>query len=193
MLDLSDNEVRKLDNFPRLGRLHTLLVHNNKVGRIADGLAASLPSLQTVVLNNNVLSSLHDLLPLAAVRRLTTLSLLGNPVARHEHYRLFVAHKMPSVRLLDFCKIKADERKRAEDFFASQEGKDLLASVDRSAAGGDADADAPMADGDAAPAAEIDEETMGKLKEAIKNAKSIEELQKLQEAQRTGDLSGLGL
>lgn len=34
------------------------------------------------------------------------LSLLHNPVASKEHYRLYVAHKIPQVRILDFRKVK---------------------------------------------------------------------------------------
>ena len=35
-LDLSDNEIAKLDNFPRLTRLRTLLACNNRIASISD-------------------------------------------------------------------------------------------------------------------------------------------------------------
>lgn len=34
------------------------------------------------------------------------LSLLFNPVTKRQYYRLYVIHKVPSLRVLDFCKIK---------------------------------------------------------------------------------------
>eukprot|EP01046_Picozoa_sp_COSAG06_P090486 COSAG06_NODE_36807_length_442_cov_1.553936_1_plen_82_part_10 len=34
VIDLSDNEVTKLDNFPRLERLRTVMACNNKISRL---------------------------------------------------------------------------------------------------------------------------------------------------------------
>ncbi len=45
---MSDNEIVKLEGFPPLKRLSTLLAHNNRVARIAPGLGgarARLPAL----------------------------------------------------------------------------------------------------------------------------------------------------
>jgi U2 small nuclear ribonucleoprotein A' len=36
-LDLSDNEIRKLDGFPFLARVKTLLLNNNRIFRVAEG------------------------------------------------------------------------------------------------------------------------------------------------------------
>ena len=36
-LDLSDNEIRKLDGFPFLTRAKTLLLNNNRIVRLAEG------------------------------------------------------------------------------------------------------------------------------------------------------------
>lgn len=52
-MDFSDNEIKKLDNFPRYKRLSSLLLCNNHVSRIALDLGAQLPSLSCLILTNN--------------------------------------------------------------------------------------------------------------------------------------------
>ena len=52
-IDFSDNEIKKLDNFPRYKRLSSLLLCNNHVSRIALDLGAQLPSLSCLILTNN--------------------------------------------------------------------------------------------------------------------------------------------
>jgi Leucine-rich repeat (LRR) protein len=47
-------------------------------------LAASIPNLQTLVLTKNRMAELADLDPLALFKKLTYLSLMGNPVASKE-------------------------------------------------------------------------------------------------------------
>jgi U2 small nuclear ribonucleoprotein A' len=74
--------------------------------RIAEGLELSLPNLETLVLTGNLIQELADLDPLASVKSLRTLSLLHNPVTTRQHYRLYIAFKLPQLRLLDFRKIK---------------------------------------------------------------------------------------
>lgn len=37
MIDLSDNEITKLEGFPLLKRLHTLFLNNNRINRIGTG------------------------------------------------------------------------------------------------------------------------------------------------------------
>ena len=59
-----------------------------------------------LVLTGNLIQELADLDPLASIKSLRTLSLLHNPVTTRQHYRLYVAFKLPQLRLLDFRKIK---------------------------------------------------------------------------------------
>lgn len=74
--------------------------------RIADNLEQCVPNLESLILTGNQIQELGDLDPLASLPKLKMLSLLHNPVASKEHYRLYVAHKIPQVRILDFRKIK---------------------------------------------------------------------------------------
>ena len=54
MLDMSDNEIRRLENLPTSHRLGTLLLSNNRINRISADLAQSVPNLHTLVLSNNL-------------------------------------------------------------------------------------------------------------------------------------------
>ncbi|KAH7422392.1 hypothetical protein KP509_12G006500 [Ceratopteris richardii] len=124
-IDLSDNEIVKLEGFPYLKRLTTLLVSNNRIARINPNIGGFLPKLHTLILTNNRLVNLVDLDPLAALVNLQTLSLLDNVVTKKTHYRLYVIHKLPKLRILDFRKIKQRERQEATALFGSKEAEAL--------------------------------------------------------------------
>jgi U2 small nuclear ribonucleoprotein A' len=110
VIDLSDNEIKRLDNFPRLKRLRTLLLSNNFISRIGADLGDQIAGLESLVLTNNKIASLSELDHLAGLKRLTSLSLLDNPVARQQHYRAYVIHRVPSLKVLDFSKVKLEVR-----------------------------------------------------------------------------------
>ncbi|KAK8443658.1 hypothetical protein SEVIR_9G009000v4 [Setaria viridis] len=105
-IDLSDNEIVKLENFPYMNRLGTLLVNNNRITRINPNLGEFLPKLHTLVLTNNRLTNLAEIDPLASLPKLQYLSLLDNTVTKQPDYRLYVIHKLKHLRLLDFKKVK---------------------------------------------------------------------------------------
>uniref|UniRef100_A0A3Q4GEA4 Small nuclear ribonucleoprotein polypeptide A' n=1 Tax=Neolamprologus brichardi TaxID=32507 RepID=A0A3Q4GEA4_NEOBR len=130
-IDFSDNEVRKLDGFPLLKRLKTLLMNNNRICRIGENLEQSLPSLTELILTSNNIQELGDLDPLASVKTLTLLSLLRNPVTNKKHYRLYVINKIPQIRVLDFQKVKLKERQEAEKMFKGKLGAQLAKDIAR--------------------------------------------------------------
>lgn len=105
-IDLSDNEIVKLENFPFMNRLGTLLINNNRITRINPNLGEFLPKMHTLVLTNNRLTSLAEIDPLASLPKLQFLSLLDNTVTKQPDYRLYVIHKLKHLRLLDFKKVK---------------------------------------------------------------------------------------
>jgi len=53
VIDLSDNEITKVENFPFLPRLTTLLINTNKIAKVGSGLGSALPNLQCLSLTNN--------------------------------------------------------------------------------------------------------------------------------------------
>lgn len=86
-LDLSDNELRKLENFPLLPRVSTILASNNFIKKI-EPLETKLPHLHTLILSNNMIEDIRDIECLQKVASLWNLSLLGNPVTSKAQYRL---------------------------------------------------------------------------------------------------------
>lgn len=123
-IDLSDNEIVKLENFPYLTRFGTLLINNNRITRINPNIGEYLPKLHTLILTNNRLVNLVEIDPLASLPKLRTLSLLDNNITKKPNYRLYVIHKLKGLRLLDFKKVKLKERTEAEKLFASKEAEE---------------------------------------------------------------------
>uniref|UniRef100_A0A183CWJ4 Probable U2 small nuclear ribonucleoprotein A' n=1 Tax=Gongylonema pulchrum TaxID=637853 RepID=A0A183CWJ4_9BILA len=128
-IDLTDNDIRKLENIPLLKRLSTLLMHNNRVQQIMPNIGEVLPSLKTLALTNNNLCELGDIDPLSTCPKLEYLTLIGNPLTHKPHYRLYVIYKVPSVRVLDFKRIRLVERKQADNLFKGKKGEKLRESV----------------------------------------------------------------
>ncbi|XP_037422787.1 U2 small nuclear ribonucleoprotein A'-like [Triticum dicoccoides] len=128
-IDLSDNEIVKLENFPFMNRLGTLLINNNRITRINPNLGEFLPKMHTLVLTNNRLTSLAEIDPLASLPKLQFLSLLDNTVTKQPDYRLYVIHKLKHLRLLDFKKVKQQERADAAYKFHSKEAEEAAKKV----------------------------------------------------------------
>lgn len=105
-IDFTDNSITVLGNIPLLRRLRTLLLANNRVSSISASLHLSVPNLTTLVLTNNNIAELGDLEPLKDARGLQYLTLLGNPVQERKWYREWLAWRIPSLRVLDFQRIR---------------------------------------------------------------------------------------
>lgn len=105
-IDLTDNDIRQLHNFPRLLRLRTLACCNNRIARISPEMGEQLPNLETLILTNNALAELSDLVSLNVLTQLTHITLVDNPVTRREHYREFLVWRCPSLRVVDFQRVR---------------------------------------------------------------------------------------
>ncbi|EFJ49551.1 hypothetical protein VOLCADRAFT_104320 [Volvox carteri f. nagariensis] len=210
-IDLSDNAIVRLDGFPKLLRLKQLLMNNNRVARIARGLEEFIPNLDTLILTNNRINNLQDIDPLATLLKLEHLSLHGNPVMTKANYRLYVISKLPRLKVLDFKKVKQKERDAAKAMFSSEEAQathasktfepdeDLAAAQQQAGVvlprenggeqqrpeeDGQGDGDDEAAKATAAPS----QEQLIAIKAAIANAQTLEEIQRLEEALKTGHL-----
>ncbi|KAI8906876.1 leucine-rich repeat-domain-containing protein [Gorgonomyces haynaldii] len=172
-IDFTDNDLRILDNFPLLTRLHTLLLSNNRISRIDQNIGKWIPHLENLVLNNNQLTELSDLEPLFQLTHLKFLSLLDNTVIHLEHYRLFLIHKIPSIRILDFQRVTEKERTDAQHLFSGPKGAELLVKLVAKKS------QIQLSDGpkkNPTPAQPLTKQEIQKIKEAIKNAKTLEEI-----------------
>ncbi|KAL2242799.1 U2 small nuclear ribonucleoprotein A' [Sesamum indicum] len=189
-IDLSDNEIVKLENFPNLNRLGTLLLNNNRITRINPNLGEFLPKLHTLVLTNNRLTNLVEIDPLTSLPKLQFLSLLDNNITKKPNYRLYVIHKLKSLRMLDFRKVKQKERVEAKNLFASEEAEE---EVKRESAKTFVPGDIPSTqevtkeEQTPKPVAPTPEQILA-IKAAIVNSQTLEEVARLEQALKSGQL-----
>jgi U2 small nuclear ribonucleoprotein A' len=185
-IDLSDNDLIKLANFPPLKRLKTLLLMNNRISRLAEDVFDPLPHLVSVCLTGNKLEKLVDLEPLTRLKSLERLCLLENPVVKVKHYRPYMINKCSkNLRILDFNRIKDKERKAAGLLFAHERGKKLLEEIAPPRVVKDT-SEKVVAEGAAklGPSPEVIE----RIKQAIAEAETIEEVTRLEKALKSGVL-----
>lgn len=134
-IDFTDNRLTRLENFPRLARLSTLFLAGNILDAV-DGknLVRNVPNIRELVLTDNRIGGLHEIGNIATgCRKLEFLTLVGNPVTRRQHYRLYTIYKIPTLKVLDFVKVKQAERDRAGRLAKSSAGAALEGDVEAEA------------------------------------------------------------
>uniref|UniRef100_A0A915AIZ6 Probable U2 small nuclear ribonucleoprotein A' n=1 Tax=Parascaris univalens TaxID=6257 RepID=A0A915AIZ6_PARUN len=184
-IDLTDNDIRKLDNIPLLKRLSALLMHNNRVQQIMPNLGEVLPSLRTLALTNNNLCELGDIDPLATCKKLEYLTLIGNPVTHKPQYRLYVIYKVPSVRVLDFKRVRLSERQQAASVFKGKKGQKVREQVVKKSR--------PLPEDERVEAAKtMRGEDARKIQEAIESASTLAEVDHLQSILQGGRIPEKG-
>jgi len=209
-IDFSDNEIIKLENFPLLPRLTTLLLNNNRIAKISDGLSQFIPKLSNLMLTNNKLSKFEDVKALSQFKNLNNLSLVHNPVSKLTHYRLYVIYLLPRLKILDFTKIKPQEKKDATRRFASSSNKPTtnnlnntdyinnndIKEVESSHMDIEIDSQTNKArtqdrsqDRSSATIADLTPELRNKIMEKIQETKSIDEIDELEAILKSGKIS----
>lgn len=191
-IDLTDNAIRSLINFPKMSRLKHLYVSNNPLTFISPNLAQALPNLNSLVLSNCNLSDFNQLfLILKQLKRLEFLVLVGNPVCKVKLYRDWCIYNCPKVRVLDFKRVKDKERQTSVELFFDpvSKGPTALAqslSIPGSTSGEPAE-DSPMVT-TTRSAQNIEPGQSGKkltleererIKRSIEEATSVEEVRRL--------------
>jgi U2 small nuclear ribonucleoprotein A' len=195
-IDFTDNVITTLTNFPLSPRLHTLLLARNRVSAISPSLHNSIPHLTTLVLTGNRITNLADIDPLASFNSLTHLVLLDNPVARKQHYRLWVLWRCRKVRFLDFVKVKDAERIQAIELFG-EDAKHMtelakgIAQV-KSAPGAATAGVVGETDSNGASGGRVKltEKERKRVENLIRNAKSLSEIAKLEKELNEGRVPG---
>ncbi|KAF2009993.1 U2 small nuclear ribonucleo protein A [Aaosphaeria arxii CBS 175.79] len=179
-IDLTDNDIALLGNFPLNPRLRTLFLAQNRISNIQSNLSSSIPSLTTIVLTKNRLAELADLDPLSGFKKLVYLSLMGNPVANKENYRYWVIWRCPSVRYLDFAKVRQAEKQKAEELFGTaEEPTELATQIMGVKSKGFVVASLSSSNDHVKERIWTDEEK-NKMRAAIQNAKSLAEMARLE-------------
>jgi U2 small nuclear ribonucleoprotein A' len=99
-IDLTDNDITKIEELPQLLRLETLMLANNRISRISKDFAAVCPRLDTLILSGNRLTSFAELdnLP-KLIKRLVC---MDNVVFNLPNYRLYVVFRFPQLKMLDY-------------------------------------------------------------------------------------------
>ena len=118
------------------------------------------------------------------------LSFLHNPVVAKPNYRLFVIHKFPSLRVLDFKRVKDKEREEAKALFKSKVGKDQMREIKKRAK--TFTPGAPLTEGGrpATNASGLTPEQVRNIKASIARATTLEEIERLNQMLRTGQIPG---
>uniref|UniRef100_A0A0B6ZW02 U2A'/phosphoprotein 32 family A C-terminal domain-containing protein n=1 Tax=Arion vulgaris TaxID=1028688 RepID=A0A0B6ZW02_9EUPU len=188
-IDFTDNDVRKIDKFPLLKRLKHIFLSNNRIVRISDDLQETLPSLETLILTNNSLKELSDIDPLGTITTLKYLSLLGNPLVSKKNYRYYVIHKVPSLRVLDFNRVRQKEKDAASKLFKK------IKSQQQSVTAGKGEKAKTFTPGEkltpsrSAPTGPPKQD-IAAIRKAIANAKTLEEIDRLNQLLKMGQIPG---
>ncbi|CAF1053930.1 unnamed protein product [Brachionus calyciflorus] len=190
-IDFSDNEIRRLDGFPLLTKIKSLIFNNNKIQFVGQNLSHFLPNIENLVLTNNNIEDLIEIDNLASFKTLKYLTLLRNPVAALKHYRLYTIYRIPSLRVLDFKRIRDKERQEAQKLY---KGKKLKKSeTPKTFVPGEQmdklslnQADFNQKQQQRVERAQPSKEDIDAIRLAISQAKSIEEIEQLNAMLRSG-------
>ncbi|KAI9337380.1 leucine-rich repeat-domain-containing protein [Zopfochytrium polystomum] len=194
-LDLTDNDLTALNQFPLMPRLKTLLVSNNRITKL-DGpnLSASLPNLDSLILTNNAISDLGAAADaLRGLKKLTHLSLEGNPVTKQKHYRSWIVWRCKGITWLDFRRVTDAERREAKLIFSGAAGSKLAASL--SSGSGKRTLEEEAADSAAEASSSkrlksgpqaLSPEEAAKLRAALEKATTLEEMERLRRLLEAG-------
>jgi U2 small nuclear ribonucleoprotein A' len=194
-IDLTDNVIATIANIPRLPRLKNLYLANNSISSIHPSVSTSIPNLNTLILTNNSFIELGDLEILSEFKVLEYLSLMGNAVREKKYYREWIIFHCKRLRVLDFQRVTDKERSTARGLFLTPDSLPTALSVSLSSARANpasiAQASAtktfiPGVDAAGRAGRLMTAEEKERVKEAIKNASSVEEIRKLEATLREG-------
>lgn len=132
IIELSDNEIKKLDNFPRMKRLNTILISNNYISRVGK-IGENLSGLTVLILTNNKITNLSEIDNISSIKNLEHLSLLDNPIAQKINYRLYVIYRNSNLKTLDYTKVQQKEKDAAKEYFTSVIGKAMISAITQEA------------------------------------------------------------
>jgi U2 small nuclear ribonucleoprotein A' len=152
-----------------------LLLSNNAISRIDSSFFSprQLPLLHTLLLTNNRILDFSDLEPLSVfAEQLAHLSLLDNPVTKKAHYRLWVLSRLPRLRSLDFKRVRPSEVAEAQRMFPEGEGAKTFEPGEALKSG--------------STEKRLTAEQVAKVKAAIKAAKTLAEINRLERILQTG-------
>lgn len=157
-LNLTGNEIAKVEGLENLGQLRELCLDKNKVRLIDPSSFMGLQSLRELRMEENALRSLDnfrlltrlqalflscnrvmelaDIDKLADLRCLLEIVLVFNPVARKVNYRAHLLRRIPSLQMIDGREVTYDERERSDALAMQEYGGVVSASLMTTNVGG---------------------------------------------------------
>lgn len=118
---LSNNLLTNMDMLcgPMIATLDTSKVHwmdisFNKINSVSIDFAQKFPHVTTIYCHANQISKLSEIKKFGAFPGLKSLSLYGNPVEEHKHYRNYVLYVCTNLTQFDSSPVTKSERKRME-------------------------------------------------------------------------------
>ena len=81
----------------------------NNLSAVDEEMANALPNLTTLNLHANQISRLKELKKISAFKNLHALTLFGNPVEEHKHYRNFILYNCPTLTQFDLSPVIKSE------------------------------------------------------------------------------------
>uniref|UniRef100_A0A8R1HQI1 U2A'/phosphoprotein 32 family A C-terminal domain-containing protein n=1 Tax=Caenorhabditis japonica TaxID=281687 RepID=A0A8R1HQI1_CAEJA len=159
---------------------------------IAADVGAKLPNLRTLALTNNNICELGDIEPLAECKKLEYVTFIGNPITHKDNYRLYIIYKLPSVRVIDFNRVRLTERDAAKKMFKGKSGKKARDAIQKSVHTEEPSEVETNGNGGGIPGQKLTDEDRDKIKEAIRNAKSLSEVNYLQSILASGKVPEKG-
>lgn len=181
-------------------------------------LKRNCPALTEVILSGNGVKGWNVLGDLGTgCPKLEFLSLVGNPVTRRQHYRLYAINKIPTLKVLDFQKVKQSERERAQKLAKSAAGAAMEADARLEARAAATSASSTATSTDAAAsnyangengantfepgegksaeesfATQFTSEEKAKIRDMVANAASAEEIDRIESLVKRGVFPGNG-
>lgn len=150
-----------------------------------------LPNLKTLALTNNNICELGDIEPLSECKKLEYVTFIGNPITHKDNYRLYIIYKLPSVRVIDFNRVRLTERDAAKKMFKGKSGRKAREAIQKSVHTEEpSEVETNGSSGGAGQ--KLTDEDREKIKEAIKNAKSLGEVNYLQSILASGKVPEKG-
>ena len=112
-INLTDNSISEINYLPRLKKLKTLMLINNRIAKIEKDFAINCPFLTNLVLTNNKISDFQQIDNIASCKTLQKLYLVDNMITKMKNYRPYVIYKIPTLRILDYQRITKKEKEDA--------------------------------------------------------------------------------
>lgn len=134
------------------------------------------------------LRDLASLAPLFGLRKLEFLTLSGTALSQLPNYRTWLVHNIPSLRWLDYSKVRESERQSAASLFVTAEGAPTDLASSMGAQSVHIEAAAPQTNGKtfevpgsaaSGKSKGLTDEQKQRVRKAIEKAGTLEEIQRL--------------